>query len=115
MKRQAGSETDLVRACLQLLKMHGIFAYRNNSGALRDRTGRPVFYGCPGSSDITGILPNGIRLEIECKRPGNGLSPAQREFQERMRANKAAAFTVWSVDQLEKELSRIWPPRTPPG
>ena len=40
------------------LSKAGILSFRNNTGALKDKTGRLVIYGlCPGSSDVIGINP----------------------------------------------------------
>jgi hypothetical protein len=51
--------------------------WRNNTGMLFDRGGRPVKFGLKGSADISGILCDGRRLEIEVKQ----ISGKQREDQ----------------------------------
>lgn len=43
--------------------------------------GRVVRFGVPGQADLSGILPGGLRLEIEVKRPGCPQTPEQRAFQ----------------------------------
>jgi len=40
-----------------------------------------VRFGLPGQADLTGILPGGVRLEIEVKRPGCPQTHEQRAFQ----------------------------------
>lgn len=49
-------------------------AWRNNTGLVRytDQNGnqRRVRFGLKGQADITGILHDGKRLEIEVKKPG---------------------------------------------
>ncbi len=67
---------------MEYLALKGIFAWRNNSGTLRDRRGIPVRFGKVGSSDILGVAPDGKFLAIEVKRPKGtwGLQPAQEEF-----------------------------------
>ncbi|RMG17749.1 MAG: hypothetical protein D6729_08280 [Deltaproteobacteria bacterium] len=53
--------------------------WRANVGAAR--FGRHVVkFGIPGQADLTGILPGGIRLEIEVKGPTGRQSPQQRAF-----------------------------------
>jgi hypothetical protein len=57
---KAPRETALVRACLELLALRRILAWRNNSGAflLGEGTGRRfVRAGLRGSADILGVLP----------------------------------------------------------
>ena len=94
------SETDLVRACLQLLAVRGIVAWRNNSGVIR--RGTHVYWaGLKGSSDLIGLLRDGRFLAVECKRPGNRLTPEQRVFQRSITESGGVAWTVYSAEQLE--------------
>lgn len=50
-------------------------------GGPRSAGGRVVRFGLPGQADLTGILPGGLRLEIEVKGPDGRQSRAQRSFQ----------------------------------
>ncbi|MBK9126300.1 MAG: VRR-NUC domain-containing protein [Phycisphaerales bacterium] len=50
-------------------------------GGPRRSGGRVVRFGLTGQADLTGILPNGLRLEIEVKSDGGRQSPEQRSFQ----------------------------------
>jgi hypothetical protein len=50
-------------------------------GGPRSAGGRVVRFGLPGQADLTGILPSGVRLEIEVKRPGCPQTPEQKAFQ----------------------------------
>ena len=70
------TETDFVKDVLNYLRACGIHAWRQNTGG-RDR----LRWGTPGCGDITGILPGGRRLEIECKTDTGEQSGAQRAFQ----------------------------------
>lgn len=66
--------------------------WRNNTGRLMDRYGRPVTFGlCPGSSDLIGLRQVTIGPEhvgqtlavfaaIEVKAPGGRASPEQLAF-----------------------------------
>ncbi len=67
---------------MEYLALKGIYAWRNNSGTLRDRRGIPVRFGKVGSADILGVAPDGKFLAIEVKRPGGswGVQPAQEAF-----------------------------------
>lgn len=54
--------------------------WRANCGAAKIK-GRVVRFGVPGQADLTGILPNGVRLEVETKSTNGRQSPEQRAYQ----------------------------------
>jgi hypothetical protein len=55
--------------------------WRQNSGALRDTTGRVVRYGIVGGGDLSGIIgPAGTRLEVEVKAGHDKMSLQQKVF-----------------------------------
>jgi hypothetical protein len=75
------SEANILNDCLVALSAAGCLAWRNNTGQLLDRTGRPVKYGlCVGSSDIIGIAFDGGFLAIEVKMRLGQLTVQQRRF-----------------------------------
>lgn len=100
--RKGQAESEVLKQCLEYLRMRGIFAFRNNSGAVK--MGKNfVRFGLPGSSDILGILPNGQFLAVECKKENGGkLSDKQVEFLSRIKQNGGVAVCVHSVNELEK-------------
>ena len=53
--------------------------WRANTGAVRIG-GRFVRFGVKGQADLTGVLPGGVRLEIEVKSATGRPSEAQRNF-----------------------------------
>lgn len=57
--------------------------WRSNTGVARPLSDPKavVRYGVPGQGDISGILANGRRLEIEVKAPDGVQSEQQRDFQ----------------------------------
>lgn len=67
----------------------GVLLWRNNSGALKDETGRLVRYGLGNdstqtnrvmkSADLIGIGPGGIMHAYEVKRPGWKYTGTERE------------------------------------
>ena len=64
------SEANILNDCMIALSAAGCLVWRNNTGALPDRTGsgRIVKFGlCNGGSDIVGIAPDGRFLAVECK------------------------------------------------
>lgn len=60
-------------------------------------------FGYPGAGDITGILPDGRRLEIECKSPTGKQSEKQRKFQEKIEQNGGVYLLVRSERDLEEQ------------
>lgn len=107
---KAPTETALVNACLEYLRLRGIMAWRQNSGAARARNsaGRERFvrfHGAPGCSDILGILPpNGRLLAVECKVCGRRPTLLQQAFLENVRAAGGLAVVVRSIRELEAAL-----------
>lgn len=93
------SEHEIQKQILKLLKDIGIFAWRSNCG----RKGK-IRFGLKGSADITGILRDGRRLEIEVKDAKGKLSPEQIEFLETINRLGGLAFVARSVDDVVKAL-----------
>lgn len=77
-------EKEVVKECLEYLKILGIYAYRTNTGAAeyQDRAGKKRFvrYGKPGVSDITGVMPGGRFIAVECKAANGRLSNHQTAY-----------------------------------
>lgn len=55
--------------------------WRANTGVARYRGGREVRFGVPGQADLTGVLPGGVRLEVEVKSPTGRQTPEQASYQ----------------------------------
>jgi hypothetical protein len=93
-------ESVIIQACLEYLRIYGAFVWRNNTGALRDKTDRPVFFGKPGSSDILGLLPGGRFIAVECKSQKGKLSEKQKDFLEAVEHLGGLAIVARSVDDV---------------
>ena len=93
--------------------------WRNNSGVLNDRKGRPVRYGLGNSSsrlnknfksaDLIGIGPGGIFMAVECKRPAwkapeNDREKAQWAFLLDVVTKGGIGFFVTSVEDFERRM-----------
>jgi len=123
------SEHDIQKAIEEYLNARGISAWRQNAGAMQSSyKGKNYFtkFGITGQADITGILPDGRRLEIEVKRPGTlhppqlltrgknkgRINPAwehierQRAFLEMITRNGGVALFATSVDDVAEVLGR---------
>ena len=77
----------------------GKYAVRNR-GAAADRRGQLVRFGdFPSAADITGILPDGRRVELEVKTAVGRLTEGQRDFGAMILANKGVWAVVRSADE----------------
>ena len=101
------TETELVRACLELLKLRGVLCWRQNTGALpqiyRGKK-RYIRFGVKGMSDIVGILPGGRIICVECKLPGGKLSEDQERFLRLVAQQGGLALVVRDLDELVRGL-----------
>ena len=97
------SESNIQRDIMMALSNAGCIVWRNNTGALRDATGRLVRYGlCKGSSDIIGICPDGKFLCVEVKSAKGRSTPDQERFIAAVRSKGGRAGVARSVeDALE--------------
>jgi hypothetical protein len=69
---------------MRLWRMNTGVASADEGGSLKlgQRPGRRVVrFGVPGQADLTGILPGGIRLEIETKTDNGRQSIDQQNYQ----------------------------------
>ncbi len=82
MKKQ--TETSLVKAIIEFLRLKGVYAWRNNSGAFAAEgvTGRRfVRFGLPGSADVLAVVPpRGRLLAVEAKIGRNQPTDMQLHF-----------------------------------
>lgn len=79
-------EAEILRETLLALSaLPGVVVWRQNSGLYYTPDGRGgwrrVRAAIPGAADITGMLPGGRRLEVECKTASGRQSEDQRVFQ----------------------------------
>lgn len=105
-------EQDIVNACLQLLRLRGVLAWRQNSGAFtgeyKGKKRFVQFNGIKGCSDILAVLPPcGRFLAVEAKRPGEKPTPHQSAFLASVEAMGGVAVVVSDVMQLEHVLSEV--------
>ncbi len=96
---------DLVNECLEWLAIEGIFAWPNNTGALKTDN-RFIKYGKIGSADILGIQSWGQHLEVECKIPPDYQKKPQEIHQRMVEKNNGIYLLVHTVDELAMRLKR---------
>jgi hypothetical protein len=96
------SETGVVKACLEYLTLKGIFAWRNNTGAVQVEGKRFVRFGIKGSPDILGVMPDGRFLGVETKSAKGRLTAEQKAFGEAVTNRRGVYIVARSVSDLEK-------------
>lgn len=84
-----------------------IRVWRQNSGKLPNEQGRMVQFGTPGAADITGILPDGRRLEIEVKTPTGRQSEQQKRYQDMIERFGGVYILARSVDDAVNAVRRL--------
>ena len=107
-------ESDIVRGCLDYLKLRRIMSWRQNAGVIPLPNGGVRFSGLRGVSDILGIWPQtcshgkqGVFLAVEVKTDVGRVSEAQREFLKAVNDNGGLGLVVRSVDDLAKQLEEF--------
>ncbi len=112
-------ESDVLSACLQWLRMKGVWCWRQNQGAIPLKSGGfRRFVGLAGVADILGILPQTVRvigdegpvtfgnmLAVETKRRGEKPRPEQAEFLRQVNERGGVGVCVHSVRELEEVLA----------
>ncbi len=93
------SEANILNDIMIALSKAGATVWRNNVGALQDKTGRLVRYGlCKGSSDLIGICPDGRFLAVEVKTNTGQVRPEQVLFIDAVRSKGGRAGVARSVE-----------------
>lgn len=102
----------LLNSCRLILSNEfGILNWPNNTGALKDQTGRLVRYGCSGSHDILGVIPwlGGRALGVEIKVGRDRVRENQKNFHAAFERAGGLSLVVHSEDDLRGaiELARF--------
>jgi len=78
--------------------------WRANTGVAQIGS-RVVRFGVPGQADLTGILPDGRRLEIEVKSDGGRQTEDQSNFQRMIERFGGVYVLARSVEDVERALA----------
>jgi hypothetical protein len=106
-KKKPTPESRVLRECLDLLLIRGIWAWRANAGAAQMPHGQWVHFGIKGQPDIIGLLGDGRFLGVECKGPSGKQSPNQKWFQANVEANNGVYLLVRSAKELDEKLKEV--------
>lgn len=101
-------ESQLVKLCLDWLRMRGIFCYRNNTGGMKGNyRGKDWFvrFGIPGAPDIVAVI-DGVYHGIECKTAKGKQSGNQVDFQNQLDFAGGVYLLVRSIEDLQRGLGR---------
>jgi hypothetical protein len=96
------THSDLCRSVLLALSPLGI-AWPNNTGALKDHTGRLVRYGLKGSPDVLACI-KGRMVGVECKVGRDHQRPEQSRFAEALSQAGGVYILARSVDDVANRL-----------
>ena len=111
-----GSEQQIQQHIRLALSTGSVRLFRNNTGTLYDRQGRPVQFGlAKGSADLIGWTTRTITPEmvgqrvavftsLEVKAERGRVSPEQRQWLEAVQAAGGIAGVVRSVEEAERVL-----------
>ena len=99
IKKTKIPECKIQEEIMKCLDKAGIYHWRNNVGRKHN-----LYFGKKGSADITGILKNGIRLEIEVKDRDGKQSDEQIEFERMIKQNNGIYILARSVDDVVDKL-----------
>ena len=103
MPSEKALQNDILRAFGTL---PGLRLWRANVGVARIGT-RVVRFGIPGQADLTGILPDGLRLEIEIKSPTGRQTPEQVAFQNMIEKFHGIYILARSIDDVRQPLAAL--------
>jgi len=93
----------LVEPTLQLLALHGVWAWRANAGAVQTKHGNFVQLAPAGTPDILGARPSdGKMFGIECKRRTGTQRPSQEDWQAIAERNHVLYFIVRSISDARR-------------
>ena len=106
--RLAATEAELLAAVLELLALDNRVGWvaRTNIGGRREAEGRYVRFGFAGMADITGMMRDGRRLEVEVKSATGRVSPDQAAFLARVDACGGVCGVVRSLEDVCDLLAR---------
>lgn len=84
----------------------GLRLWRANCGVARIGT-RVIRFGIPGQADLTGILPDGRRLEIEVKSPTGRQTSEQVSFQNMIERFNGIYILARSIHDVRQRLAAL--------
>ena len=101
------TEKQIQNAILREFGTRGdIRLWRANAGA-SCIGGRFIRFGIPGQADLTGILPDGRRLEIEVKSAKGRQTAPQRNFQNMIERFNGMYILARSINDVRRRFDEL--------
>lgn len=103
-----GKETQLIRLIENWIRLDGrAMVWRQNTGRAqfydpKTKRIRYVAFGRKGQADLTGLLKDGRRLELEVKTQNIPITQAQKAFGEDIRAFGGIYAVVRSLEDVQQ-------------
>lgn len=105
-RSRAKPERAVQRAILIYLRVRGCLAAITDAGAAF-RAGAFGADTVPaGWPDITGLLPDGRFIGVECKAPDGRQSPVQKQMEQEIRKRNGIYVLARSIDDVEEALGQ---------
>jgi len=106
VRREGRTENQVLSQVIEAARMLGVDLARQNTGGATNAKGRLVMFGQAGNSDLTGMLSDGRRLDVEVKREGWLPSKARGETAKRwakqlarlQKTNELGGIGFWTDD-----------------
>lgn len=116
-RRPLRTEAEVLAQTFEACALFGLDVKRQNVGAAANPGGQMVRFNERGDADISGMLPDGRRIDIECKAEGfdprrlRGAKRAHwdRQFARLKRTNDQGGVGLWtdSPEQLPRVFARL--------
>ncbi len=101
------AHTKLVKACKQLIELHGGECMTNTVSLTKKPDGGRIKTGEPGWADIIACMPGGRFLAVECKTGKGKLTKLQEKFRDTIDNLGGLYVEAHSVDDLWDVISRF--------
>ncbi|HUT56499.1 MAG TPA: VRR-NUC domain-containing protein [Phycisphaerae bacterium] len=106
-RRRGKPERAVQKAVLLWLRARGALVAVTDAGAAY-RAG--AFFGDAipaGWPDVTGLLPDGRFIGVECKAPNGRQSPAQKAMEQEIRRRNGVYILARGVEDVQSEISYV--------
>lgn len=95
----AKEEKNIQNAIEKYLTLKKHFFWKNNTGAMKTEYGGFIRFGAVGSPDIC-VVKDGFFIGLEVKTLKGKQSPAQKDFETRLKEAGAEYYIVKSIDDV---------------
>ena len=103
-RRRGKPERAVQKAVVQWLRAHGCLVAVTDAGAAY-KAGSFFGDGLPaGWPDITGLLPDGCFMGVECKAAGGRQSPAQKLIEQEVRSRHGIYVLAYGVEDVRRAI-----------